>query len=508
MWRRFFTQGPPDLAPAHHAWTLSAPVLQVSQSDWLRLSDLYTGVQIFGGTGSGKSSGSCMALALALLQRGAGFLVLCAKTDEADTWRWYAELAGRSDDLIVFGKGQPWRFNFLNYEMTNGSGAGETENMVALLGAISEQVDRKQGQSNTNDPFWPLAGKRMQRAAVNLLKHGLGEVSIAWLRKVIMSAPLTPEMVENPQWQATSQLWAAIEAGRERLDAMTPSDRTDFQDAVNYWLYSYPRLGDRTQSSITETVLAGIDVFGQGMLRELFSTTTNVTPDCVLDGRILVIDLPIKEFHEGGQYAAVVWKYLTQRCIERRPKKPNARPAVVYVDESHLFAGSYDAIFQSTARSSCACTIYATQSYSAYLKAMGGDQMRSEVDSLLTNLQVKIFHQSSDSVTNQWAADLIGRGYTWLRKTDMSYQPQGWIDELVGMRDAPGTSSGVSESLQYLVEPATFTTLSSGGYAYGGLIEAIIYGNGRIWNESGASYLRTTFRQHFKPRKENGHATR
>lgn len=43
------------------------------------------GVQIFGGIGSGKTTGSGEALAKAYLRAGFGGLVLCAKKDEKDT---------------------------------------------------------------------------------------------------------------------------------------------------------------------------------------------------------------------------------------------------------------------------------------------------------------------------------------------------------------------------------------------------------------------------------------
>lgn len=48
------------------------------------------GVQIFGGIGSGKTSGSGAALAKSFLRAGFGGLVLCAKKDELATWLKYA----------------------------------------------------------------------------------------------------------------------------------------------------------------------------------------------------------------------------------------------------------------------------------------------------------------------------------------------------------------------------------------------------------------------------------
>src|SRR5471032_796811 len=80
------------------------------------LGDAFQGVQIFGGTGSGKSTGSGQALARAFLSNNLGGLVLTAKTDEAAQWQQYAEDAGRAKDLIVVDAKAKWRFNFLSYE--------------------------------------------------------------------------------------------------------------------------------------------------------------------------------------------------------------------------------------------------------------------------------------------------------------------------------------------------------------------------------------------------------
>jgi len=91
-----------------------------SKDDWL-IDDAFKGTCIgtciFGSTGSGKSSGSGHALAKTFLQAGFGGLVLCAKPNEADTWRNYCKETGQENSLIVMnGKGGK-RFNFLDYEL-------------------------------------------------------------------------------------------------------------------------------------------------------------------------------------------------------------------------------------------------------------------------------------------------------------------------------------------------------------------------------------------------------
>ena len=76
----------PDVAADPYA-ALNVPLLYLSDVDPFTLNDATQGVQIFGGVGSGKTSGSGRALAHAYLNAGFGGVVLCAKADEADLWR-------------------------------------------------------------------------------------------------------------------------------------------------------------------------------------------------------------------------------------------------------------------------------------------------------------------------------------------------------------------------------------------------------------------------------------
>ena len=126
---------------------------KLPQNFW-SLGDAFQGVQIFGGTGSGKSSGSGQALARAFLKANLGGLVLTAKTDEVHAWKKYAEATGRTDDLIVVDETAKWRFNFLEYELKRpGAGAGHTENLVNLFSSVLEASERRQGGGGGNDAY-------------------------------------------------------------------------------------------------------------------------------------------------------------------------------------------------------------------------------------------------------------------------------------------------------------------------------------------------------------------
>ena len=98
----------------------------------------------------------------------------------------------------------------------------------------------------------------------------------------------------------------------------------------------------------------------------------------------------------------------------------NPRPTFIVVDECHLLAVSADQVFQTTARSSRTAVVYATQSISNYLSAFGGPQAEAEVHSLLGNLQTQVFHQQTDTCTNSYAAELIGRTRQFMTSANSS----------------------------------------------------------------------------------------
>ena len=163
---------------------LAHPLLQLQNADkdrpdvrdvW-RLEDAVRGVQIFGGIGSGKTSGSGRELALAYLQNGYGGIVLCGKVDEKDNWLQYAKETNRLDDVIVFEPHGPYTFNPLQYEMNRSKdeGGGHTANIVSLFLSLVKMGNRLEGGSEGlggREPFWILALKRGKTLGIDLLRQ-------------------------------------------------------------------------------------------------------------------------------------------------------------------------------------------------------------------------------------------------------------------------------------------------------------------------------------------------
>src|SRR5262245_5129212 len=95
---------PPPLHNAPQAYGLETPLCCFSNDprDIFTIRHAAEGIQVFGSSGSGKSTGSGKHLALALLQSGASGLVLTVKGDEPHVWKEYCAQTGRLNDLVVF----------------------------------------------------------------------------------------------------------------------------------------------------------------------------------------------------------------------------------------------------------------------------------------------------------------------------------------------------------------------------------------------------------------------
>ncbi len=467
------------------------PLLMMTPHDPWTVADACEGTQIFGATGSGKTSGSGAAIARAMLLAGFGGLALTAKPDEVELWKKYAADTGRTADLIVFGVNQPHRLNFLDYERARceqrTGGAGITENLVAIFGEVLEVADRDGGGGGVSqDPFWARALRQLLRNAIDLAVLANGTVALADIADVILSAPTHPDDLGDPAWVANSRCCLWLMRARDRR--LTESERHDLDITAEYWLREFPKLDERTRASIVSTFTTLADGMRRGQLRELFGTTTTIVPECTHDGRIVIIDLPIKVYHELGRIAQIIWKYLWQRATEARSITANGRPVFLWADEAQNFITAKDMDFQATARASRACTIYLTQSLSNYLAVLGrSGEGQAVTDSFLGNLQTKIFHAQGDATTNEWAERLFAKHWSWRSNTSSS--------DSNDKKKPRNLSAGSSQSLESEVMARVFTTLRKGGPANKGLVDAVVFQGGRTWVATDTNNIKVTFRQ-------------
>jgi hypothetical protein len=485
------SQSLPQLPPPVEADPyLDAPLFSLSRypEDAFTLRQAVEGVLIMGGIGSGKSSGSGKKLLKKYLLAGLGGLVLTAKPEEAALWLKYTKAAGREGDVIVLDESGAYSFNFLRHEMKRpGRGAGYTENVVRLFANVAEAI---QGASlgRGENAYWFMEMMRLLRNAVDLLYTVRGEITVPLLQQIVRDAPTSIEETWGKEWQAQSEVNKLINEGdalEQQIKAAPDGEWRwlDYESAGRYFMREFPQMGDRQRSSIVAQFMTIADMFTRRPFRQLFCGKTNVIPEMTREGKIIILDLPVKEFGAAGRAAQVMFKYMWQQAVERDQAQDNNLPAVFcWLDEAQNFISEYDAQFLSTARSSRACAVYISQNLPNYYAYMGGDQSEFKVDSLVGNFATKIWHANSDPKTNEHAAQVIGKAWQTIHGDSESFG-QGGVT----------FGQSASQHFEYEVPPQRFTTLKKGGPPYGWNVEGIVFQNGRIWEATGKTYLASVF---------------
>jgi len=475
------------VAKLSELFDLDSLLLQLSPSDNWTIRDAADGTQIFGGTGSGKSSGSAAAIARAFLHAGFGGVVLCAKPEEKATWINYAKETGRDKDLIIFSADSKWRFNFLSYEFQRKSvGGGQGHNIVNLFLTIHELIEGKV-TANGGDKFWDRATEQLIRNAVTILVLSKTPLSVKAINELIITAPLSPQQIEDAHWRQNSFCAQCIQAASTQ--PKSEIEQHDFDVATTYWLKEFPNVGDRTRSSIIATFTSMASKLLDGLVWNMFSTELNIVPEVTYrNGAIIILDFSVQEWNEIGRVVQGIFKYTFQEAILRRDVNTHPRPVFLFADESQNFISSNDFTFQSVARSARCCTVYASQNISNYYAKLKSPSGRDEVNSLLGNLRTKIFHANDDPPTNEYASKVIGKtvqNRTGTGITTSENQGQG----------SRSSNFGTNQVVDYKVLPVTYTTLKTGGEPNNLEVEAIVYRGGKILNATNDTYIKAVFQQ-------------
>lgn len=466
---------------------LKKVLMRLPGGDW-NVDDATKGVAIFGGTGSGKTSGSGRFLALKYLAEGWGGLVLCVKTDEAELWQEYCKSTGREKDVIIFKngavhqsgecEGQLMVFNPIEYEVkrprTEEEGSAEAQNITNIFMNIYRMGNRiSGGGENKEERFWDVALKRCINRVVELLMLAEQDLSIENMRNVLTSC-IHLEDIENVPLE--THFKNALEIANSGSDKFTyndnycflclitaamdsdPDDVTRTQSlslVKSYFLREFGSMGGRVRSTITESFMGLAEPFLSGLMFRHFSGVTNLFPETTFtEQKIIILDFSVKEYLDTGIIAQSIYKMMFQQAVERRDVEKYPTPVFLWADEAQMFINPYDQVFLTTARSKRVATVFLTQNIPNYLVAMGGGgDAKPKVDSLLGNLSTKLFHANMDAETNEYASRLIGQALF-----GMASESESRSLEQVSSRTV-----GISMQLRPQILPLEFITLRTGG---------------------------------------------
>lgn len=505
-----------------NSYSLDDPILFIGKEKvpWT-IGNSVEGLQIFGGIGSGKTSGSGRFFALKYLSKGYGGLVLTVKHDEKDEWIKYCKIANRENDLIIAEPKGKHYFNIMDYESSNQHGDSYTDNIMQVLKTVIRASEEKDTGKN-DDPFWENASDMLISNTIDLCMLAYQKVSIELLyniaRTVLKSAFLkktknnhvvvndTDEIVEfdkamllaidhvrekNVRWSSTIGIYEQSkmteDEQHEAILQNVPEARI-FASVKEFFLNTYADLNEKTRSIVDFTFTG----FLYRLLREpvyslFFNKPSTFTPDDCLNGKIIIINLPVKIYHKVGRDIQIMFKYIWQRAMEKRNVKENGRPVFLWADEAQNFIHEYDPEYQATARSSRIATVYISQNLPNYYANMGGAKAEFKVKSFLGTLATKIFHANADIETNKYASELIGEDYK-----------EDWNESTNTVDGKVSITRTVSLKLLKLVRPETFNVLLTGGNKNDKKVTGYIHVQGLIIQD-GYSHHRIRFNQEYEP---------
>jgi len=459
-------------------------MVQLSRRDFLTLRDLWEGVQIFGGLGSGKTSGSGRAIAQALLTSGAGGLVLTVKTDEPELWRSYGRKTNRLNHMIFMGLGSEYRFNFLDYAYCPpGSEVTSSKEAVELLMKILEAPSDVATPREAS--FWRDAASEMIRNAIDLIALAQDRISVDAIRRVVQTAPTSLSQVNDNDWLEKSYTFKCLCKAKEH-----EADPRFLEYIKSYWFGEFLRLNNDTRTSITIHIETMLGEFNREPLYSMFCTDTNIIPEMCRSGAIIVMDLPVDSFRRAGVFAQIIMKSVWQKSVRSQKSTKEIRTQFLWADEAQNFIVPSDANFQTISRQYRAATVYLTQNMENYYSQSGSQAQSELIDSFIGLCGTQIFHSNQSKKTNEYASEKIGKG-------DI-YEESGQTNIGANRGDPSGVFGGgtaVNKRLDYVVQPHEFIDLKKGGKKNRRIVEAYIVSSNGKFRVNDQYFLKVRFNQ-------------
>jgi type IV secretory pathway TraG/TraD family ATPase VirD4 len=472
---------------------LDKPLIKLSggnfDANYWTIRNAVEGVQIFGGIGSGKTTGSGKMIAEKYLEAGFGGLVLTVKPDEKELWESYCQKTGRSHDLVIVEPGSGKYFNFLQYES---KGEGMTENVVQVLKTVIRASEEK-SSGKADDPFWESALDMLLFHVIDLCKLAYGRVSVEKMFNIVQHLPKPGTKYEEvPQQDGFYDAFvAAKENVKKQTDAWEEGLTTDQMQEIiinnnldevmcaaiadasllnyldQFFLDTYRNLSEKTRSIIDFSFSGFLFRLLREPVYSLFcKNASTFTPEDCYRGKIILLNLPVKTYHKVGRDIQILFKYIWQRAMEKRKITADSPPVFLWADEAQNFLHEYDADYQATARSSQIATVYISQNLPNYHASMGGAKSEFKVKSFLGTLATKIFHANADFETNKYASDLIG---------DAGFEDPSRSSTVSGKFSSTQT---FSLRIDRAVRPEAFVQLKTGGPLNSGKVEAYLHMQG------------------------------
>ena len=252
-------------------------------------------------------------------------------------------------------------------------------------------------------------------------------------------------------------------------------------------------MDSKTRGNILAGVQGTLHTMNTGIVREMCSGETNVSPQDILNGKFVLVNFSPSAWGAAGLLISTGWKQLVELAVLERKADDDSPFVTIFCDEAHAVTTTFDAVsFIPQCRSHKGCLVYLTQSVSSFYAAMKGESGHHQADVLLANFAHVIVH-ASDPVTAKWAVSKLGRRKEILYSGSSSPQPDATIWDLLHGNNH--TSSSFSEHYENVLQDQELMAGRTGGPDNGYLCDAVALKSGEPFASTGQNYLRIAFNQ-------------
>jgi hypothetical protein len=459
-----------------------------SKTDPITERQIFQNTLILGKTGSGKSSGSGDYLLRCLVRHhNSGGLILAAKPEDKHYFMRVFREERRLDDLLILEPGGQYRFAILDYEMRRGATTTALTQILLLLG---ETQERMEGSTNGGDGFFKSKNREGLDHAIEIVTRATGGLDPYALQCFISGAAMSLAELDDPQWQQSYHSQALLKAEQ---NCTTDLQRHDCQAATLNWRSTWPRLNDRTRSSIEAGITSPLHVLNRGTIRDLLATSTNLTPAVMEDRKWVLGNMPITPGDATATVFNAAVKLAFQRYILSRQAADGDPLLCIWSDEFQNVANSFDRAYVEACRSHRACLVALTQSTHALYTRIFGHGQEHEADALLTNFGQVVIHTLGDFKSSKYFSELLGERREIFISPSTAADQDDLYDSIIWGKSRMSVSA--TESYQAVLQPAAFMTGLRCGGSPDNTVDGIVIRTGQRFNASGENYLITSFKQ-------------
>lgn len=404
--------------------------------EWLVMdkNGLYTGLIVFGSTGTGKTSACAYPFFDQLVNckkwaedECIGGLILDVK---GDFWKEAINILGRNGrrkDIIIIEPGSGYYFNPIHYPHLDAKVIAER------LYSVLENLNSNDGRQ---DSYWKDKSINLISNAIGLIRSCFGYATLSDIYEILSDEAKLKETLEY-----ASKLLQAREKGGNKMNDNDFEDLDLDEIRLNLAYFTggdFAGLDERTKAIIKSESMRVCSDFIKPLYKETFCPPKDKLnfpgfQDAINNGRIVILRMPESKYGITAKTIGIMLKLDYFRTVLNRVYNSVVdsginvkRPVVFICDEYQNYVTSgdieSDAEFFARCRQSKAINIVLTQSYSSLKLKLGSEE---KLNSLIGNIRSSLWLSLSDDYSREKASKICDKEYKLKITENITEQDDG-----------------------------------------------------------------------------------